>query len=254
MSNRAPARSLADLADQANEYHRRAETAAKTAIEYAIEAGKLLIEAKELVRHGGWLPWLEENASFSRTTAANYMRIARADVQHVAHLTVRDALKELAEPKQSEDDDHDVDHDDEAAEQATKDDKIAAFSELIAASDEPIAANEEAIAEAKAIIDAAEADQIDDHDDEGATSKEIIPDLDEADEPTDWARTITLNTKQAEDLQAHYTRHTEEIPATEELIDLLEDFHCALESLADDVRSTIDDRKDALEEEEGNAA
>lgn len=120
MTERAPTRSLTDIADQANEYHRRAETAAKSAIEYATEAGKLLIEAKQQVRHGEWMPWLKANVAFSERTAQGYMRVAR-NTKRVADLPLREALKTLAEPKPIEDADqdadqdvdHDVDHDDD---------------------------------------------------------------------------------------------------------------------------------------------
>ena len=50
---------LSDIAARINEAHDRASASAKSAVEAGIEAGHLLLQAKEQVRHGGWLPWLE---------------------------------------------------------------------------------------------------------------------------------------------------------------------------------------------------
>jgi hypothetical protein len=37
--------------------------------EHAIEAGRLLIEAKALLAHGEWAPWLLSHVGFSERTA-----------------------------------------------------------------------------------------------------------------------------------------------------------------------------------------
>lgn len=44
----------------------------------AIEVGRLLKEAKELLNHGEWLKWLKESVSFSKSTAANLMNLYKA--------------------------------------------------------------------------------------------------------------------------------------------------------------------------------
>lgn len=41
----------------------------------AIEVGRRLKEAKELLNHGEWLKWLKESVSYSKSTAANLMRL-----------------------------------------------------------------------------------------------------------------------------------------------------------------------------------
>jgi hypothetical protein len=46
------------LAAEIKRAHAGVEDAAKTAAERAIEAGAALLEAKALVKHGQWLPWL----------------------------------------------------------------------------------------------------------------------------------------------------------------------------------------------------
>src|SRR4051812_31116131 len=60
---------LAALAGRINEAHDRAESAFRSAVEHAIEAGRLLVEAKGEVPHGGWLAWVRDNCSFSERTA-----------------------------------------------------------------------------------------------------------------------------------------------------------------------------------------
>jgi len=55
-SNRLPI-----IASSINDHLAAAEQATKRGLEHAIAAGALLIEAKSLVDHGGWLPWLEAN-------------------------------------------------------------------------------------------------------------------------------------------------------------------------------------------------
>ena len=42
-----------------------------------LRAGLLLIEAKSLVAHGEWLPWLQANCKTGERQARTYMRLAR---------------------------------------------------------------------------------------------------------------------------------------------------------------------------------
>lgn len=65
-----------------------------------IGIGQHLIEAKAMLSHGEWLPWLSEQAHFSEKTAQNYMRVAREfpNPQLVADLGVRKALALLELP------------------------------------------------------------------------------------------------------------------------------------------------------------
>lgn len=97
---------LSSLAQRANEAHREANLAAQSALEYAREAGEHLAQAKAQLEHGQWLPWLEANFEGSRSTAANYMRLAsrwsELNVQRSAHLSIDAALKELAQSKPEE--------------------------------------------------------------------------------------------------------------------------------------------------------
>jgi DNA repair exonuclease SbcCD ATPase subunit len=65
-----------------------------------IEIGNRLIEAKEQLKHGEWLPWLSEKVDFSESSAQNFMRIAReySNPQALGDLGVQKALALLALP------------------------------------------------------------------------------------------------------------------------------------------------------------
>lgn len=93
---------LVSLAVEIREEHEACEHDAHSAVERAINCGRMLIEAKEKAGHGSWLPWLRDNFPAAATTAQNYMRLAgQENAQRVAHLPLRDALAEIAEPRSS---------------------------------------------------------------------------------------------------------------------------------------------------------
>jgi chromosome segregation ATPase len=50
---------------------------AQTVLMASIDIGKRLIEAKELLAHGEWQSWLEEQIDYKQSTANNLMRIAK---------------------------------------------------------------------------------------------------------------------------------------------------------------------------------
>jgi hypothetical protein len=92
-SNRLPI-----LATEIRSAHEAAATATKTALDRAREAGKKLIEAKELLGHGKWLPWLKD-VGINPRTAQRYMQLAQipdAKYVTVSHLTLTEALCEAA--------------------------------------------------------------------------------------------------------------------------------------------------------------
>lgn len=98
-------RDLDSLATQINDEHRRCESDLQSALQHAINAGQLLIEAKAGVEHGQWLPWLKDNCQCSARTAQAYVRLAKhlpeleSNAQRVAHLPVREALALLGTPQ-----------------------------------------------------------------------------------------------------------------------------------------------------------
>ena len=56
---------LFNLATQINAAHIAIGAAFQEGIAYAVEAGGLLLEAKSILGHGNWLPWLRANVHFS---------------------------------------------------------------------------------------------------------------------------------------------------------------------------------------------
>lgn len=97
-----------DLATRINAAHEEVKKALWRGAEHAIEAGRLLLQAKATVRHGNWIEWVGSNCRFSERTAQLYMRLAQeapsleAKTQRIADLTVNDAIK-LLEPLKAPD-------------------------------------------------------------------------------------------------------------------------------------------------------
>jgi DUF3102 family protein len=95
---------LDTLAEKINREHRRVASAVGSALEHAQRAGRLLIEAKERVKHGEWLPWLAENFEGSERAAQMYMRVhsqwpqIEANTKSVSDLTLSGALKSISAP------------------------------------------------------------------------------------------------------------------------------------------------------------
>src|SRR4051794_803573 len=94
---------LDDLASRINAEHAACESAMKEGLRRAIEAGRLLIEARGMVEHGGWAPWIRDHCRFGLRTAQGYMKVARyfggltgPEAQRVALLSYREALAEMA--------------------------------------------------------------------------------------------------------------------------------------------------------------
>jgi hypothetical protein len=72
--------SLTVLADQVRATLEESDAAEKTAIEKALDAGHLLVEAKAACRHGEWLPLLERSGVQERK-AQRLMRLAQSGLK-----------------------------------------------------------------------------------------------------------------------------------------------------------------------------
>jgi Protein of unknown function (DUF3102) len=103
MSTDVVPRRLAALADEIRAELDAMEVAAQTALERAVSAGERLIEAKSLVAHGEWEPWLDEHFPLSRRWARRCMRLARSvrdgELQNGLTGPFWQALEQIAEPK-----------------------------------------------------------------------------------------------------------------------------------------------------------
>jgi Protein of unknown function (DUF3102) len=95
---------LIDIAARIQVEHQAVAASLKRSIERAIAAGELLIEAKEQIPHGDWLPWLQEHCGVTPRSAQGYIRLARNRDKielmrnGCAFLGVKEALNCLAAP------------------------------------------------------------------------------------------------------------------------------------------------------------
>lgn len=99
---------LADMAERVKDATAQSADAEKAAIERALEAGRLLLEAKSECRHGQWLLFLER-AGVPERKAQRFMKLARSGLKSdtVSDLGgVRAALAYLAEPTLPGPDEH----------------------------------------------------------------------------------------------------------------------------------------------------
>ena len=72
---------LAALAANIRALHAGVRRSAEQAARDAIETGKLLIEAKAMLKHGEWEPWLRDNVAISPRTARRDMALARSGLE-----------------------------------------------------------------------------------------------------------------------------------------------------------------------------
>ena len=88
LTDAEPIKTLDEYAKAINEAHQICEAADKEskqkgrdAIAAGIKAGKDLIQAKEMVGHGNWGPWLEANCKeVDERMAQRYMKLAKSDI------------------------------------------------------------------------------------------------------------------------------------------------------------------------------
>ena len=89
-----------ESARQINRLHALANGHAEMAIQKAIQCGGKLAEKKASLAHGEWIPWIENNLTFSDRQASTYMRVA-TNRKRVSDLdSIREAVKLLAEPRE----------------------------------------------------------------------------------------------------------------------------------------------------------
>ena len=94
---------LPELATRIDAAVRDAEGHARSAVDAALCAGRLLTEAKAQVLHGDWEQWLLSNCVIAPRTAQAYMRLAKRvaelpaeQAQRVAELPLREAMTAIA--------------------------------------------------------------------------------------------------------------------------------------------------------------
>jgi hypothetical protein len=96
------------LLPEINANHRECIKSGSDAIQYAIQAGELLLRLKGSVKHGEWLPLLEKRVDCTPRAAQNYMKIVgfKATLQKQgkdvsSDATIGGCLKMIGQSKQS---------------------------------------------------------------------------------------------------------------------------------------------------------
>jgi hypothetical protein len=84
--------------------HEAASAAARSALEHALECGRLLAQARADIPHGGWENYLRDVCGIAPRTGRLYLRLHEhrgrlEDRQRVAGLTVREAARLVGEPR-----------------------------------------------------------------------------------------------------------------------------------------------------------
>jgi hypothetical protein len=103
---------LAELATRIKSLHGAVVDNGRNVVRKGIDAGLALIEAKKLVPHGQWLPWLRDNCGVSERRAQHYMKLAanRLRIEAAmknepgADFSLKWALGQLAETSYSDGD------------------------------------------------------------------------------------------------------------------------------------------------------
>ncbi len=96
---------LPTIAKRINAEHIHAIKYAVRAVEHARECGRLLIEVKDQLPHGKFLPWVADNCDVKQRQAQNYMKLDRnwtaieANTHPDADLTIKGALELLDGPR-----------------------------------------------------------------------------------------------------------------------------------------------------------
>lgn len=70
---------ITELAGRINDEYLASMQSATDAVQHALTAGALLIEAKKIIPHGEWEPFIEDNFEFTPRAALNYIKLAKSE-------------------------------------------------------------------------------------------------------------------------------------------------------------------------------
>lgn len=123
--------------------------AKRTGGEAVLTIGRGLMEAKGMLSHGEWLPWLAEQVGFSERQAQRFMRLSReySNPTLVSDLGARKALALLALPEPEREEFVELRHAIDGEEKAVADMSAAELEQAIRERDAARKAAEEALAE-----------------------------------------------------------------------------------------------------------
>lgn len=86
---------LTDIKDRIINCHNGIHGSMKQALNYALEAGKLLTDIKNELEHGEFLPWAEKNLPFSRQTSDRYVKLYRYKSKMPTVSNLQEAYKQI---------------------------------------------------------------------------------------------------------------------------------------------------------------
>ena len=126
--------------------------------EAILAIGKGLMEAKALLSHGEWLPWLEERVEFSEKVAQNFMRLARhySNPKTLSDLGASKALILLALPDETREEYIEAPHIVDGEEKTVADMSTRELKAALKERDAALKAAEQARADQKAADEARE--------------------------------------------------------------------------------------------------
>ena len=78
-----------EFAKQINELDALAKTHATKAVDYARQAGAMLLKVKGELPHGQWVAWVEENLTMSIRQVQRYIAVSQGKPVPVRHLAGR---------------------------------------------------------------------------------------------------------------------------------------------------------------------
>lgn len=90
---------LVNYSQQINAAHQAVLDAKELGGKKAHECGTWLRKQKESLPYGEWKKWVEDNCEFEYRMVVRYMAVAGLEVTRVSHLSLRDALWEVADEK-----------------------------------------------------------------------------------------------------------------------------------------------------------
>lgn len=87
---------LVTLAEEIRNEHQACLSTMRQGVEHALKVGELLVQARELVKHGEWEEWVRTNCNFTSRHAWNYMQIASRGTawkpEIISEMTLSNAL------------------------------------------------------------------------------------------------------------------------------------------------------------------
>jgi hypothetical protein len=103
---------LPSLADEVRACHAAVRDHIRSSFTFACRAGELLLTAKRVVGHGRWLNWIDQNCHLSEDQVERYIRCAKhraaieANSADVRNLTITEAMKSIARPREPKSEPH----------------------------------------------------------------------------------------------------------------------------------------------------